>query len=99
MGNNIKILIPEDVRAIHIMQESNYFHSPHPRPMGVGNELPAMCKDGREFPAGISLNPTQLEEKNAIFCAVRHITKRKKVEEELFKFRKLESIRVLAVPI
>ena len=96
VGNNIKMLMPERFRTIHGNHESNYFRSPRTRPMGVGYELFALRKDGSEFPVDISLNPTQLDDGDVVFCAVRDITDRKKVEEELFKSRKLESIGVLA---
>ena len=96
LGNNINKLIPKRLRTIHEKHESNYFRSPRSRPMGVGHELFALRKDGSEFPVDISLNPTQLDGGDMVFCAVRDITERKKVEEELFKSRKLESIGVLA---
>ncbi|GAB4340855.1 MAG: hypothetical protein Kow0089_14850 [Desulfobulbaceae bacterium] len=53
-------------------------------------------KNGGTVPAEISATFAELDNKANYFCFVRDITERKKMEEELLKGQKLESLGVLA---
>ena len=96
LGKSVDMLLPERFRNRHRKHESNYFHSPRPRPMGIGFELYALRKDGSEFPTDISLCPCQFNGEQSVCCAIRDITERKRMEQELFNSKKLESIGILA---
>ena len=50
-------LIPVGTRPNHAAQQSEYFRHPRTRPMGVGRDLRALCKDGAEVSVEISLQP------------------------------------------
>jgi PAS domain S-box-containing protein len=86
IGQQIDILIPEDLRAGHKEHRGNYFAHPKVRPMGVGLELFALRKDGTRFPVEISLAPIVTEEGTLVAASLRDITERKKLEEQLKKF-------------
>ena len=77
----LEILIPPRFRHQHHESRGQFFSHARSRPMGSGRELPALRKDGTEFPADIALSPVETEDGMVVFAAVRDITERKKNEE------------------
>jgi len=83
LGSGIEVLIPERLRDRHQRHRSGYAADPHARPMGAGLELFGRRKDGSEFPVEVSLGPLQSAEGLLLSSAIRDITDRKRVEDEL----------------
>ncbi len=83
IGQPIEIVIPARYHQSHTKHRTNYAAKPHVRLMGAGIELRGICKNGREFPAEISLGPIQVGDDTFIFCAIRDITARKESEQAL----------------
>ena len=71
VGLSVEALIPEDLRPRHRVHRKKYADHPHVRPMGGGQHLRALRKDGTIFPAEISLSPVESEGGLLIFSSIR----------------------------
>jgi PAS domain S-box-containing protein len=85
LGEPIETLLPERFRQSHIGHRATYFSEPRTRAMGAGLELFARHKSGSEFAVEISLSPLRTEEGIFTMSAIRDITDRKKLEQELLR--------------
>jgi PAS domain S-box-containing protein len=83
IGKPVEILLPERFRQSHVEHRTGYFTEPKTRTMGAGLELFACQKNGSEFPVEISLSPLGTEAGTFAMSAIRDITDRKKLQEEL----------------
>jgi len=87
LGQGMEVLLPEQFHDRHARHRSDYAADPHPRPMGVGLELFARRKDGSEFPVEISLAPLKSAGGALLLSAIRDMTERKMIEDELRQSR------------
>ncbi|WP_198171085.1 PAS domain S-box protein [Actinoplanes awajinensis] len=76
VGQSVDILVPERLRGTHPHQRDSYFTEPKSRPMGAGQALTAVRKDGSEFPAEISLSALETEQGMIVSTAIRDVTDR-----------------------
>src|SRR5258708_7714257 len=82
-GKNLEILLPERFRSGHLKHRLGFNENPSPRRMGLGRDLPALRKDGKEFPVEISLSHSQVSGKFIAIAFISDISLRKKSEEAL----------------
>lgn len=94
LGQCIEMLLPERFRRAHVELSRSYLTQAHRRPMGKGPGLFGLCKDGREFPAEVSLSPLGSGDSMRIVCSIRDISERVRVEKALLDSR--ERLRELA---
>jgi PAS domain S-box-containing protein len=87
VGQPIELLVPERLHASFRQQHTRALAESGVRPMGVGMELSGRRRDNSEFPVEISLSPLVTDQGTLVSAAVRDVTGRKQVQEELEQAR------------
>jgi PAS domain S-box-containing protein len=83
IGQKVEMLVPERQRAGHGQHRADYHQKPKIRRMGSGLDLYGRRRDGSEFPVEISLSPVTTENGVVVLSAIRDISDRKRIEDEL----------------
>jgi PAS domain S-box-containing protein len=81
-GRPVEMLVPAAVRAAHPGKRAAYFADPRFRPMGEGQELSAVRKDGQEFRVEISLGSLPSETGVVASATIRDISDRVAAQAE-----------------
>ena len=83
IGQKIEILVPERARPQHDHHREQFHARPKIRRMGSGLDLNGRRRDGSEFPVEISLSPVTTGDGMIVLSAIRDISDRKRIEEDL----------------
>ena len=83
VGLTVEQLMPERFRGHHVDHRDQFLAEHRLRLMGVGIELLGRRKDGSEFPVEISLSPIHDQDRTLVAAAIRDITERKRIQNEL----------------
>jgi len=83
VGQPVEILVPDRQRSQHHHHREGFIQQPKVRRMGAGLDLFGRRRDGSEFPVEISLSPVMTDSGILVLSAIRDITDRKRIEEEL----------------
>lgn len=82
LGRGLDLLVPESSRRLHHLQVESFFQAGVARVMGLGREVLAVDRQGREFPVEIGLTPIATPDGPQAVAAIIDITERKRVETE-----------------
>src|ERR1039458_1726439 len=83
IGQKIEILVPERYRRQHHHHRESFVETPKTRRMGADLDLYGRRRNGSEFPVEISLSPVSTENGTFVLSAIRDISDRKRIAEEL----------------
>jgi PAS domain S-box-containing protein len=83
LGQEIELLLPEQLREIHRSHRQQYATNPRTRPMGMRHNLMGQRKDGSEFPTEVSLSPLRTQGSLLITSVIRDISERVRAEADL----------------
>ncbi len=81
IGQPVEKLIPNRYHQQHFEYRQVYLKESRSRPMGHGNDLYGLRKNGQEFPVEVGLNPVETEHGVFVLAAIVDITDRKHAEE------------------
>jgi len=83
IGLPVEALVPRRYQAQHIKHRTKFAKNPEKRPMGSGNELAVLTKEGKELEVDIGLSPISYQEKPYTLVTFYTVAKRKSVEQAL----------------
>jgi two-component system, cell cycle sensor histidine kinase and response regulator CckA len=83
LGQKVEMLVPESYRGEHHHHRENFAKTPKTRRMGADLDLYARRRNGSEFPVEISLSPVSTKKGRFVLSAIRDISDRKRIAEEL----------------
>lgn len=95
VGEQIELLVPEDIRAVHRGHRSAYAGKPVARSMGEGLDLHGRRRDGTIFPVDVSLSPVTVDGRSRTAAFVRDATERRRTESLMLDVNEVTR-RVLA---
>ncbi|MGE4296769.1 MAG: PAS domain S-box protein [Desulfovibrionaceae bacterium] len=88
LGKSIKMLMPEPYRSEHDQYIRNYLKGGPAKVLGTLTVVPALRKDGTQFPMEIALNTDIVNEKSIFVAVMSDVTERIKMEEGIAKEQK-----------
>ncbi|MBZ5665818.1 MAG: PAS domain S-box protein [Acidobacteriia bacterium] len=83
IGQKVEVLVPESYRRQHHQHREGFAQTPKTRRMGAELDLYGRRRNGSQFPVEISLSPVATENGTFVLSAIRDISDRKRIAEEL----------------
>ena len=87
IGQPLTMLMPEPYRSQHEFFVDNYLQTGDAKIIGIGRELTALTKDGREFPIYLAVNEIKTDNGSFFAGIVRDLSEQKKDQEALLEQR------------
>ena len=86
-GQPIEMLMPEAARNAHHAHLRGYVGNPHVRPMGTGQELIGLKRNGQQFPVEIALSPLETPEGRLFLASIRDISETQRARQAAVRAR------------
>src|SRR5271167_35719 len=83
IGQKVEMLVPDRYRGQHHYHREEFAQAPKTRRMGADLDLYGRRRNGSEFPVEISLSPVSTGRGGFVLSAIRDLSDRKKIAEEL----------------
>jgi PAS domain S-box-containing protein len=83
----IEMLMPEQARDAHHAHRDGYMANPHVRPMGTGQELTGLKRNGQQFPVEIALSPINAPEGRLFLASIRDVSETQRARQALARAR------------
>jgi len=83
VGQKVEMLVPESYRPQHHQHRETFTAAPKTRRMGANLDLYGRRRNGSQFPVEISLSPVYTKHGTLVLSAIRDISDRKRIAEEL----------------
>ena len=83
IGKKVEMFVPESYRRQHHHHRESFATAPKTRRMGAELDLYGRRRNGSQFPVEISLSPVSKKEGKFVLSAIRDISDRKRIAEEL----------------
>lgn len=93
VGQNVGILMPEDMRARHGQHMMRYLETREAEVLGTTREVVALKGDGTQFPMEISLSEASEGDQTFFVAICRDLTEKKAIEAQIAK-REAELVRL-----
>jgi PAS domain S-box-containing protein len=87
LGQPVEMLIPHAVHEAHREHRSKYMSMPRVRPMGAGQELTGLRRDGSQFPVEIALSPIRTDDGAFFVASIRDISDTHRARQALSRAR------------
>ncbi|MGD0243180.1 MAG: ATP-binding protein [Streptosporangiaceae bacterium] len=87
IGHPVEMLVPEEIRAEMTAERSAYFADPQPQAIDVALRMSGQRRDGRRFPAEITLNNLPMDNGILVTVAIRDASERLAMEAERERLR------------
>jgi PAS domain S-box-containing protein len=89
IGRPVEMLVPEEARAPLSAGREAYFADPGPRPLETDLKLSGLRRDGRRFPAEITLSGLPMDNGMLVTAAIRDVSERLAYQAERERLRAL----------
>ncbi len=87
IGQSAEMLVPEEARAQMVTERAAYFADPQSWPVSAGLRMSGLRRDGRRFPAEITLSSLPTDSGMLATVAIRDVTERLTMEAERERLR------------
>jgi len=96
VGQTIEMLLPAMYREKHVRERNQYILHTETRKMAAEQNIVGLRKDGSEFPIEISLSAVEMVDGVYVLAFTTDISERRKLENKIRRFEKLEAVGQLA---